>query len=81
MARWLKRIGEPFLFGLDPLVAPAYLARYNLHAVSHLGPADLGRLYLATADGHPPSKMLGHVSIIEGRSPGTASVSGSGDSL
>jgi len=69
VARWLKKIGEPFLFGLAPSEAPAFLARHGLRAASHVGPADLERLYLGTTDGRPAGRTLGHVRIIEGRVP------------
>jgi methyltransferase (TIGR00027 family) len=71
VARWLQRIGEPFLFGLDPAEAPGFLTRHRMHVASHLGPADLERLYLATADGRPGGRTLGHLRIIEGRSTGS----------
>ncbi len=72
VARWLKRIGEPFLFGLEAAESPGFLAKHRLHVASHLGPGDLERLYLATADGRPEARTLGHLRIIEGRSTASA---------
>ena len=46
IARWLKKIGEPFLFGLDPTDAQRFLAKRGLRVVSHVGPSDLERMYL-----------------------------------
>jgi methyltransferase (TIGR00027 family) len=68
VARWLKKIGEPFLFGLDPAKSAAFLAHCGLQVLSHLGPADLERLYLARVGGGSCGKALGHVCIIEGAS-------------
>lgn len=64
VARWLKMIGEPFLFGLDPAEAPDYLASRGLRVVSHVGPSDLERLYLTTQQMRLLGRTLGHVRII-----------------
>lgn len=64
-ARWLKRIGEPFLFGLEPVRAPDYLLRLGLRPVSHLNPADLERLYLQNSKGVRLDRVLEHLRIIE----------------
>ena len=63
VARWLKNIGEPFLFGLDAGEATSFLARHGLHVVSDLGPADLERRYLATTRDGSLGRTLGHVRI------------------
>jgi len=73
VARWLKRIGEPFLFGLDPGEAEAFLSRRMLHLVSDLGPEDLEALYLRTKDGQCLGKMLGHVRMAQSRTAGASS--------
>ena len=65
IARWLKKIGEPFLFGLNPASAQSFLARRGLRVVSHVGPSDIERLYLATQKDRPLGRTLGHVRIIE----------------
>jgi methyltransferase (TIGR00027 family) len=65
IARWLKKIGEPFLFGLNPADAQGFLAKRGLRVISHVGPADIERLYLATQRNRPLGRTLGHVRIIE----------------
>jgi methyltransferase (TIGR00027 family) len=73
VARWLKRIGEPFLFGLDPGQAEAFLSRRMLRLVSDLGREDLEGLYLRTKDGRCLGKMLGHVRMAHSRTAGGSS--------
>jgi methyltransferase (TIGR00027 family) len=68
IARWLKKIGEPFLFGLNPSDAPRFLAKRGLRVVSHVGPSDLERMYLTTQRNRPLGRTLGHVRIIEAQS-------------
>ena len=65
IARWLKKIGEPFLFGLNPADAQRFLAKRGLRVVSHVGPSDLERMYLTTQRNRPLGRTLGHVRIIE----------------
>jgi methyltransferase (TIGR00027 family) len=67
VARWLRKIGEPFLFGLDPVEAPAFLARRNLAVVSDLGPDELERAYLTKRDGGSLGFPLGHVRVAHAR--------------
>jgi methyltransferase (TIGR00027 family) len=67
IARWLKKIGEPFLFGLEPGNAVRYLAARGLRVTSHLAPADLERLYLAARHDCRRRRTLGHVRIITGQ--------------
>jgi methyltransferase (TIGR00027 family) len=64
IARWLHKIGEPFMFGLEPGNAARFLAQRNLRTTSHVGPADLERLYLKTQRNAPLGRTLGHVRII-----------------
>jgi methyltransferase (TIGR00027 family) len=68
IAGWLKKIGEPFLFGLNPAEAPSFLAKRGLRVASHVGPRDLERLYLATQQKEALGRTLGHVRIIEAQS-------------
>ena len=51
VARWLKKIREPFLFGLDPEETKEFLRGRKLHIVSDLGPQELEQSYLRTKDG------------------------------
>jgi len=67
IARWLKKIGEPFLFGLEPSNAACFLAKRGLRVTSHVGPAELERLYLAPRHNRLPARALGHVRIITGQ--------------
>lgn len=68
IARWLKKIGEPFLFGLNPANAQRFLAKRGLRVVSHVGPSDLERMYLTTQRNRSLGRTLGHVRIIEAQS-------------
>jgi methyltransferase (TIGR00027 family) len=70
VARWLKKIGEPFLFGLQPASAERFLAKCGLRAGSHVGPTDLERLYLAKQRDGETGRSLGHVRIIEAQAIG-----------
>lgn len=70
VARWLKKIGEPFLFGLQPAAAERFLAKCGLRVGSHVGPADLERLYLAKQRHDETGRSLGHVRIIEAHAIG-----------
>jgi len=70
IARWLTRMGEPFLFGLDHKELPDFLAAHNLRPVSDLGPEELERAYLTTAEGTPLSRTLGHARIVQAESRG-----------
>jgi methyltransferase (TIGR00027 family) len=67
VARWLQKIGEPFLFGLEPANAARFLAQRGLRTTSHVGPADLERLYLSTQHNSSLGRTLGHVRIIAGQ--------------
>ena len=67
VGRWLQKIGEPFLFGLEPANASRFLAQRGLRTTSHVGPADLERLYLTTQQNSPLGRTLGHVRIITGQ--------------
>ena len=67
VARWLEKIGEPFLFGIDPAKVGEVLARHGLEPVSDLGPRDLEARYLATTGGASLGRTLGHVRIAHAR--------------
>jgi methyltransferase (TIGR00027 family) len=64
VAAWLEKIGEPFLFGLDPAETSAFLAARKLRVLSDLGPEDLEKRYLGMKDGAPLGRTLGHVRIV-----------------
>ena len=70
IARWLKKIGEPFLFGLDAGDAPEFLARCKLRIVSDLGPEDLEKAYLRTKSGDCLGRTLGHIRMVHARTIG-----------
>ena len=63
VAKWLKKIGEPFLFGLKAEDTQAFLAGRKLRLVSDLGPAELEGRYLQTKNGSRLGQTLGHVRI------------------
>jgi methyltransferase (TIGR00027 family) len=58
-ARHFERTGEPWRFGLEPEDVEPLLAAHGLRQLSHYGPEDLQRTYLAGAgppsDGRVPS--------------------------
>ncbi len=70
VARWLKKIREPFVFGLDAAEVDAFLAARKLQLVSDLGPEELERSYLATKTGRRLGKTLGHVRMVHARAGG-----------
>jgi methyltransferase (TIGR00027 family) len=67
VARWLRKIREPFLFGLDPDETKDFLRRHKLHLVSDFGSEELEKLYLKTKDGRCLGKTLGHVRMAHAR--------------
>jgi methyltransferase (TIGR00027 family) len=71
VARWLRKIREPFLFGLDPDESKEFLRRRRLRVVSDLGSEELEKLYLKTKDGRRLGKTLGHVRMAHARATGS----------
>jgi methyltransferase (TIGR00027 family) len=69
VAKWLKKIGEPFLFGLPPSDTEAFLAERGLRLVSDLSPEDLEQAYLTTHAGGSLGRTLGHVRVASARVP------------
>jgi methyltransferase (TIGR00027 family) len=67
VARWLERIREPFLFGLDPAETSGFLQRHKLHLVSDLGADELERAYLKTRGGRFLGRTLGHVRMVHAK--------------
>jgi methyltransferase (TIGR00027 family) len=67
VARWLKKIREPFLFGLDPEETREFLNARKLHTVSDLGPEDLAKTYLKSKEGTCIGKTLGHVRMVHAK--------------
>lgn len=57
-ATYLRRRGEPLVFGLNPDDVAGYLARYGLTLTSHTRAEDLGRQHLAGSDGEPVGRHL-----------------------
>jgi methyltransferase (TIGR00027 family) len=72
VARWLKKIREPFLFGLDPAETPEFLRAHGLDTVSDLGPEDLANTYLKAKDGRSIGMTFGHVRMVHARATGVA---------
>jgi methyltransferase (TIGR00027 family) len=71
VARWLKKIREPFLFGLDPKETEAFVASHKLRVVSDLGPEESEQAYLRTTNGSYLGKTFGHVRIVHARATGS----------
>jgi methyltransferase (TIGR00027 family) len=67
IAEWLRKIGEPFLFGLNAQETPHFLAEHGLQPVYDIGPEDAEALYLTRKDGSVMRRTLGHVRIVHAR--------------
>jgi methyltransferase (TIGR00027 family) len=70
VARWLRKIREPFLFGLDAKETEAFVAGRKLSIVSDLGPEELEKCYLQTKDGLYLGRSLGHVRMMHAKANG-----------
>jgi len=67
VAQWLHKIGEPFLFGLNPSETPGFLAEHGLQPIYDIGPEDAEARYLTKKDGRILQRTLGHVRIVHAR--------------
>jgi len=67
VARWLRKIGEPFAFGLDPHETPDFLTACGLQTDFDIGPQDAEAHYLMRKDGRVLGRTLGHVRIVHAR--------------
>ena len=61
LAKWLKKINEPFLFGMNASDTPAFIEKCSLNLMADFGPTDLEVLYLLNMKGKRTGKTLGHV--------------------
>jgi methyltransferase (TIGR00027 family) len=66
-AKWLKKINEPFLFGLNPSETSEFLSKNNLSLVTDLGPDEFEKKYLFTSKGTLLGKTVGHFRIAHAR--------------
>jgi O-methyltransferase involved in polyketide biosynthesis len=69
VARWLRKIGEPFRFGLDPVDTRGFLQARGLTLLSDWGPEQSEHAYLARHDGGRPGRTLGHVRFAHAQVP------------
>jgi methyltransferase (TIGR00027 family) len=67
IARWLQKIKEPFLFGLNEDEISPFLAKVNLSVVTDYGPDELENMYLRNRDGKIIGQTLGHVRMVHAR--------------
>ena len=67
IARWLRKVGEPFVFGLNPHETPHFLGDCGLKTVSDIGPEDAEAHYLTDKNGRIHRRTLGHVRIVHAR--------------
>ena len=67
VARWLRKIGEPFVFGLNPHETPHFLAECGLSPIYDIGPEDAEARYLTRKDGRILRRTLWHVRIVHAR--------------
>ncbi len=70
VARWLRKIGEPFVFGLNSHETPDFLAECGLEPIYDIGPEDAEARYLTRKDGSILRRTLGHVRIVHARNAG-----------
>lgn len=61
LARWLKKIKEPFLFGMNSSETNGFINSCKLSLVSDFGPEEVEKMYLRTKKGKLLGKTLGHV--------------------
>lgn len=61
VARWLEKIKEPFLFGLDAAETPGFVQGCGLQLVSDYGPEDFEDMYLQTSEGKLLGRTFGHI--------------------
>lgn len=64
VARWLKKIKEPFLFGMNAGDVSAFIRNCKLSVVSDYGPEEVEKMYLRTTKGRLLGKTLGHVRMV-----------------
>jgi methyltransferase (TIGR00027 family) len=67
IARWLRKIGEPFVFGLNPQETPHFLGECGLTPLFDIGPEEAEARYLTRKDGRILRRTLGHVRIVHAR--------------
>lgn len=61
VAQWLKKINEPFLFGMNAGEAAPLLQNCNLKLTADYSPEVLEKLYLTTKNGQLLGRTFGHV--------------------
>jgi methyltransferase (TIGR00027 family) len=66
-ANWLKKINEPFLFGLDPSETREFLFKNSLNLVTDFGPDEFEKKYLHTSKGILLGRTVGHFRIAHAR--------------
>jgi len=67
ISKWLKKIDEPFLFGLNANQTSGFLRKCNLTIVNDYSPEDLENLYLVNMKGKKPRRTLGHVRMVHAK--------------
>lgn len=68
LAKWLKKIKEPFLFGLAPEETANFIKECNLKLLSDLGPEELSNQYLINSKGKIEGNTLGHARMVHASS-------------
>ena len=62
--RYVAKIGEPYLFGIEEGGAGGFLAKRGLRVVSHADPEELEQRYLIRNDGRLAGRVYGYVAIV-----------------
>jgi hypothetical protein len=67
MAGWLKRIKEPFLFGMNASETGAFINSCRLSIDADYGPGELENMYLRTRRGKKAGNILGHIRMVHAK--------------
>ncbi|WP_028981596.1 class I SAM-dependent methyltransferase [Sporocytophaga myxococcoides] len=67
IAKWLKKIKEPFLFGLNADEISSFLSKINLSVITDCGPEEQENMYLRNRKGKIIGQTLGHVRMVHAR--------------
>jgi len=67
IAKWLAKIKEPFLFGLNAEEISPFLSKVNLSVETDCGPKEQENMYLRNRDGKIIGQTLGHIRMVHAR--------------
>ena len=71
--KYVTKIGEPYLFGIEEGKAEQFLSQRGFQLVTNFGPQQLEQMYLIRQDGRLHGRMYGYTDIVHALvRPGTA---------